>query len=317
MKNPEGQARLHEKLALREEAFWGSCLRNIHEMEELKRAQEVRVDECSLQKLRESRATIQELISQIKSLICVDPRPKLAFWHMEFVGDTGKRFWQSTCNARSITDILSRNSSVNESKCHRWNPVQRSSGKFVAKSEEITGSTIPMPIFARMQSNHEFYVWMEISELHFDKFFTLSTFSCWKIRFNIEVSSCSDFLSEVCYGSKKRRWSNRWMIWNHRDQLRVFISPNFEMLDARIASALDNIIQNSYVKKAQKEDRFLPERRIAYMIFDYSRVISAHDTVRDYADLFSVTLRNEYFKTLVRDGMKLYCRWKRSHQMMF
>ena len=93
--------------------------------------------------------------------------------------------------------------------------------------------------------------------------------------------------------------------------------PNFEMLDARIASALDNIIQNSYVKKAQKEDRFLPERRIAYMIFDYSRVISAHDTVRDYADLFSVTLRNEYFKTLVRDGMKLYCRWKRSHQMMF
>ena len=41
--------------------------------------------------------------------------------------------------------------------------------------------------------------------------------------------------------------------------------PNFEMLDARIASALDNIIQNSYFKKkvslgdqkAQKEDRLL------------------------------------------------------------
>ena len=41
--------------------------------------------------------------------------------------------------------------------------------------------------------------------------------------------------------------------------------PNFEMLDARIASALNKIIQNSHFKKkvcveeqkAQKEDRFL------------------------------------------------------------
>ena len=41
--------------------------------------------------------------------------------------------------------------------------------------------------------------------------------------------------------------------------------PNFEVLDARIASALNRIIQNSHFKrrvsleeqKAQKEDRFL------------------------------------------------------------
>ena len=44
--------------------------------------------------------------------------------------------------------------------------------------------------------------------------------------------------------------------------------PNFEMLDARIASALNKIFQNSYFKKkasleeqkAQKEDRFLPRQ---------------------------------------------------------
>ena len=29
------------------------------------------------------------------------------------------------------------------------------------------------------------------------------------------------------------------------------------------------------------------------MIYDYSRVTGAHDTVLDYADLFSVTLRND------------------------
>ena len=76
---------------------------------------------------------------------------------------------------------------------------------------------------------------------------------------------------------------------------------NFEMLDARIASALNKIIQNSYFEKkvsldkqkAQKEDRFLRGRQIAYMIYDCFRVTGAHDTVLDNADLFSITLRNE------------------------
>ena len=48
--------------------------------------------------------------------------------------------------------------------------------------------------------------------------------------------------------------------------------PNFEVLDARIASALNNIIHNSHFKrrisleeqKAQKQDRFLRGRQIAY-----------------------------------------------------
>ena len=77
--------------------------------------------------------------------------------------------------------------------------------------------------------------------------------------------------------------------------------PNFEMLDVRIASALNKIIQNSYFKKkvsleeqkAQKEDRCLRGRQIAYMIQDYFRVTGAHDTVLDYVDLFSITLRND------------------------
>ena len=77
--------------------------------------------------------------------------------------------------------------------------------------------------------------------------------------------------------------------------------PNFEMLDARIASALNKIIQNSHFKKkvsreelkAQKEDRFLRGRQIAYMIYDYFRVTGAHDTFLDFADLFSITLPND------------------------
>ena len=49
--------------------------------------------------------------------------------------------------------------------------------------------------------------------------------------------------------------------------------PNVEMLDGNIASALNKIIQNSHLKKkvsleeqkAQKEDRFLRGRQIAFM----------------------------------------------------
>ena len=58
------------------------------------------------------------------------------------------------------------------------------------------------------------------------------------------------------------------------------------MLDARIASALNKIIQKYNFKKevsleeqkAQKEDRFLRGRQIAHMIYDYVRVIGAHYT---------------------------------------
>ena len=73
------------------------------------------------------------------------------------------------------------------------------------------------------------------------------------------------------------------------------------MLDARITSALNKIIQNSCFKrkvsleeqKAQKEDRFFRGRQIAYMMYDYFRATGVHDTVLDYADLFTITLRND------------------------
>ena len=61
---------------------------------------------------------------------------------------------------------------------------------------------------------------------------------------------------------------------------------NCEMLDAKIASALNKIIQNS-------QDMFLRERQLAFTIYDYFRVTGAHDTSLDYADLFSFTLHDD------------------------
>ena len=77
--------------------------------------------------------------------------------------------------------------------------------------------------------------------------------------------------------------------------------PNFEMLDAKIASALNKIIQNSHFKKevsleeqkAQKQDRFQRGRQIAFMIHDNFWVTGIHDPVLDYADLFSVTRHDD------------------------
>ena len=45
--------------------------------------------------------------------------------------------------------------------------------------------------------------------------------------------------------------------------------------------------------KAQKEDRFVRGRQIAYLIYECFRVIGANDSVENYADLFTIVLRND------------------------
>ena len=77
--------------------------------------------------------------------------------------------------------------------------------------------------------------------------------------------------------------------------------PNFEVLDAKIASALNRIIHNTRFKKkisleeqkAQKEDRFLRGGQIAHLIYKFFRVTGANDSVENYADLFTISLRND------------------------
>ena len=81
-------------------------------------------------------------------------------------------------------------------------------------------------------------------------------------------------------------------------------TPDFEVLDAKIASALNRIIHNTRFKKkvsleemkAQEEDRFLRRRQIAYLIYEYFRVTGANDSVETCADLSTVVLRNDDIK---------------------
>ena len=142
---------------------------------------------------------------------------------------------------------------------------------------------------------------LQISDLHFDKFPTPATFACWKIRFKTEVCTCSQFPTEAM------QWIKEVELVDSVDELRSSSStrgipmPNFEVLDARIASALNKIIHNSQFKrrisleeqKAQEEDRFLRGRQIAYLIYDHFRVTGSHDSVENYTDLFTIVLRND------------------------
>ena len=62
------QVRLQEDLLVKEKAFPETQMKSMHEMGEVKRAQESRVEEFSAQKLRESHDTIQRLTSQVQEI---------------------------------------------------------------------------------------------------------------------------------------------------------------------------------------------------------------------------------------------------------
>ena len=87
------------------------------------------------------------------------------------------------------------------------------------------------------------------------------------------MTTCSDFPSEAML------WIKEVETVGSSEELKPSRSvsgtnfPHFEMLDAKIASALNKIIQNSLFKKnvrlKEKKARFPRGRQIAFMIYDY------------------------------------------------
>ena len=165
-----------------------------------------------------------------------------------------------------------------------------------ARRPTTTSSYIPVDI---PQSSMVGQQRQQISELQYDKFPTPSTFSCWKIVFENQVTTCSDFPSEAMLCIKKVVSGKNFL--------------NFEMLDARKASALNKIIQNSHFKKkvsleeqnAQKEDRF------ATTFESLALTIPFLVTPMYSLSLFATTT----FRNSIRDGMKKYYLRPRSVQI--
>ena len=112
----------------------------------------------------------------------------------------------------------------------------------------------------------------------------------------IQKLSCSQFLTEAMLWIKE--------VEMVESSVRGIQMPKVQVLDAKIAPALNRIVHNSHFKrrigleeqKAQKQDRFLRGRQIAYLIYEYFRVTGANDSVENYADLFTISLRNDHIQ---------------------
>ena len=112
------------------------------------------------------------------------------------------------------------------------------------------------------------------------------------------------------------RWIKEVEMATTADDLETFRSifgyqfPNFEMLDAKITSVLKKSIQNANFKKrvcleehkAQKDDRFLRKRQIAFTIYEHFRYLLLMQlfsiTLIDSVQLYMVTT----FMDLIPDG---------------
>ena len=149
------------------------------------------------------------------------------------------------------------------------------SGPSAKKSVIFSGGDSPNNYGADQQR-------LQISDLHFDKFPTQFPTEAVQWIKEVEMADSVDDLKSS-------------------SSTRGIQMPDFEVLDARIASALNKIIHNSHFKrrisleeqKAQKQDRFLRGRHIAYLIYEYFRVTGANDSVENFADLFTIGLRND------------------------
>ena len=109
-----------------------------------------------------------------------------------------------------------------------------------------------------------------------------------------EVCTCSQFPAEAMQWIKEVEMVDSVDDFKSSSSIQGISMPNLEALDARIASALNKIIDNSHFKrrisleeqKAQKQHRFLRGRQIAYLISQHFRVTGAHDSVDNYAGLY-------------------------------
>ena len=134
-------------------------------------------------------------------------------------------------------------STVEKSKRQEQNQVLRCQSGPSAKDSVILSGRDSSKIHGADQQR------LQISDLHFDKFPTPATFACCKIRFKIEVCTCSQFLTEAM------QWIKEMEMFDSVDDLKSSLStrgiqmPKCEVLDARIASSLNIIIHNSHFKR--------------------------------------------------------------------
>ena len=210
----------------------------------------------------------REMIPSSRALLSRDKRLPLDTWSQSGVQENvfGNQF--STFDSPS--DFPQRISSDDVQRNREAVPLDlQSKAKTSLTSEDGQNyGTIPLLMFASRPltegSKHPVDIpqnylvgqqRQQISELQLDRFLNPSSFLVWKTRFKTQVSSGSDFPSEAML------WIKEVEMVDSLDELTSSRSvhgrdfPNFEMLDAKIASALNKITQKSQFKKRRLASR--------------------------------------------------------------
>ena len=153
-----------------------------------------------------------------------------------------------------------------------------------------------------------------ILEMHLGKFPDSMEFQSRKANFKTEVCASSQFPHITMH------WIREVEMAKSMDDLMTSRSitgrtdfTDYDLLDAKIASALKKLITNMHFRRrvcteeppAQNETRFLRGRQMAFMKNEHLRATIAYDAAQGLSYLFNVRLQN---KTRIskQDGTKLY-----------
>ena len=209
----------------------------------------------------------------------------------------------------SSTEEPLHSSTVEKSERPEQNQDQRCQSGPSAKDSAIFSGGVSSKNYGADQQR------LQISDLHFDKFPSPATFASWKVRFKTEVCTCWQFPTEAMQWIKEVEMVDSVDDLNLHHLFVVFSMQNFEILDARIGSALNKVIHSSLFKrrisveeqKAQKQDRFLRGRQIAYLIYDYFRVTGIHDSVENMPTYSLSVYEMMIFRNSIQSGTEFYC----------
>ena len=166
----------------------------------------------------------------------------------KLLGTSGNVSGSPRAVSRLVINSLSRNASLWNQSATDENPVRDGTGKRVARSDQRSRETIATPRFARKPSTMKSFFQPEGSHPQKHVADQQRLHPCWKIRSKTQVSACSGSPSAAMwYGSKEVDMVESVDDSKSSRSIPGYTHfPNFEMLDARIASALNKIIQNSH-----------------------------------------------------------------------
>ena len=201
---------------------------------------------------------------------------------MESIWITGKRFWKSILLRLIHTDFSLRVQPDVHRNQGAVPGAERTQTCHTSEDRQNQG-TIPLPTFAPRPLTTSSTIPVELpqnymvgqrrqqkSELQFDKFPNPQSFFVWKFRFKSQATTCSDFPSEAML------WIKEVEMVDSLDELDTSRSvygkdfPNFEMLDAKIASVLNKIILNSSSRRRSASRSRKPKKRIGFYEEDRS-----------------------------------------------